>query len=360
MKDDTVELVKFRRLKLLLDLRDWQVVGLLETLWLFARKNARMGDVGRFTNEEIAVHMEWVGDAGTLIDALTTAGWLDVSPVCRLVVHDWPEHAPSFIVRWIGKTLHLGEHRSANAALMAKWREIVFGRRAPETVPKAPDDDQKAPQTVVSDVPARTRVPNPTQPNPTTPQPPAANPSAPDPDPLTGDWLAVVEECAELGIANAAQACESARYRGCSTTEVRRAVEHFKKHPGAWGLGLLVRIIEHMRPDQKVSWPEPCVEFAAQQAKDAKQRAADELDRKQRKRIIDRQMAAEQRAAELAEAAALESNYGATLDGMAHEEVAALCEKHCAAYSRFLPENGEPVTSALLRPELLKAIKAAL
>jgi len=97
MKRDAIQHPKFMRLCQRLNLRRWQAVGLLETLWQFTAGYARRGDIGRYSNREIADWLGWEGDADELIDALVECGWLDRCAVHRLVVHDWAEHAE----RWI-------------------------------------------------------------------------------------------------------------------------------------------------------------------------------------------------------------------------------------------------------------------
>jgi len=97
MKIGTTELVKFRHLKRLLSLPQYAAIGLLESLWMFASKNAPIGDIGRHTNEDIACMIEWNGDADELIAVLVKCGWLDEHQTHRLIIHDWSEHAPNWL-----------------------------------------------------------------------------------------------------------------------------------------------------------------------------------------------------------------------------------------------------------------------
>ena len=104
MKPKTSELMKFKRLCRKLNEPKRGCVGLLELLWNETAKNCPEGDVGRFSNEEIAIMCDWEGDPETLIAALVETRWLDEHPTHRLLVHDWQEHAPDFIkgslLRW--------------------------------------------------------------------------------------------------------------------------------------------------------------------------------------------------------------------------------------------------------------------
>lgn len=107
MKSSTPESMKFKRLQRRLNTGRKETVGLLELLWLATAKNAPQGDIGRFCNEEIAIECDWNGDHDELVAALLDCGWLDHHDECRLVVHDWADHAPNHVAsglkRW-GKT----------------------------------------------------------------------------------------------------------------------------------------------------------------------------------------------------------------------------------------------------------------
>ena len=97
MKSSTPELLKFRRLQRTLHESRRGTIGLLEGMWLEVAKNCPQGDIGRFTNEEIAIMTDWEGDPDTLVDALVECQWLDRCDSHRLVVHDWAEHCPTYI-----------------------------------------------------------------------------------------------------------------------------------------------------------------------------------------------------------------------------------------------------------------------
>lgn len=97
MKMVAVQCIKFLRLKRRLRLPSWQVVGLLESVWLFTQSNAPAGDIGKHSDEDIAAHIEWDGDAEQLVKDLVECGWLDRHETHRLVVHDWHEHAPNYV-----------------------------------------------------------------------------------------------------------------------------------------------------------------------------------------------------------------------------------------------------------------------
>lgn len=97
MKLGTTELPKFKRLKKRLKLSTWGAVGILECLWNFTCRSAPAGNIGKHSNEDIALAIDWDEDADELINALVDCGWLDKSDAHRLVVHDWEEHCPTWI-----------------------------------------------------------------------------------------------------------------------------------------------------------------------------------------------------------------------------------------------------------------------
>lgn len=99
MKHQTPTLLKFKKLKRRLGLtKDRDVMGILEALWITAQRSAPCGDIGKqLDNEELAIELEWDGDPDDLVDALVETKWLDACPVHRLIIHDWPSHAPRYI-----------------------------------------------------------------------------------------------------------------------------------------------------------------------------------------------------------------------------------------------------------------------
>jgi hypothetical protein len=66
-------------------------------LWQATAKNCPLGDLGKFSNEEIAIMCDWEGDSDELVVSLFETGWIDLHEEHRLVVHDWHKHAPKFI-----------------------------------------------------------------------------------------------------------------------------------------------------------------------------------------------------------------------------------------------------------------------
>ncbi len=90
---------KLAHLKALLGVPRFQAVGLLECLWHFTATQAPRGDVGKWSDGQIAAALEWPGKPEELIHALIEARWVDPCPVHRLLVHDWQHHADQTVKR---------------------------------------------------------------------------------------------------------------------------------------------------------------------------------------------------------------------------------------------------------------------
>jgi len=101
MIHSATECMKFKKLRSRLGLTKWGAVGVLELLWHFTMRNAKLGDIGKYTDEEIAISIGWEDDIDKLIDTLVDLGWLDRNDEYRLVVHDWEEHCPYWIRGWV-------------------------------------------------------------------------------------------------------------------------------------------------------------------------------------------------------------------------------------------------------------------
>lgn len=103
MKSSTPELLKFQKLMRRLKESRRGTIGLLEGMWLSVAKNCPRGDIGRFSNEEIAIMVDWEGDPDELVEALVECHWIDVCEVNRLVIHDWHDHCPTYVKGGLAK-----------------------------------------------------------------------------------------------------------------------------------------------------------------------------------------------------------------------------------------------------------------
>lgn len=97
MKRGTPDHPKVKRLARLLAVDRCVAVGILEGLWHFASDYTPAGDVGRFSDEEIAEAIGTSIEPGRLVEALVSAAWLEHSDTHRLLVHDWHQHCEDSI-----------------------------------------------------------------------------------------------------------------------------------------------------------------------------------------------------------------------------------------------------------------------
>lgn len=98
MKRGTPRNKKTKRLAKALGIPTWAAVGILEMLWHFTAEQSPAGDVGAWTDEEIAEELGWTGVVGgvampSLVPTLIAEGFLDEDAEHRLIVHGWSEHA---------------------------------------------------------------------------------------------------------------------------------------------------------------------------------------------------------------------------------------------------------------------------
>lgn len=93
MKYGTIRHPKLLALATALEMRPFEALGLLEALLDWTYHYATRGDVGRFSDADIAAGIGYPGDPVRLVAVLVTTRWLDRCAAARLVVHDLAEHA---------------------------------------------------------------------------------------------------------------------------------------------------------------------------------------------------------------------------------------------------------------------------
>src|ERR1019366_8326685 len=93
MKREAITHTKLKRLCRRLDLPVWQAVGLLEMLWHVTARETPRGDIGKLSDEDIALALDYRGNESAMVQALIGSGWIDPDLEHRLLVHDWPDHA---------------------------------------------------------------------------------------------------------------------------------------------------------------------------------------------------------------------------------------------------------------------------
>lgn len=84
---------KIKRLMRALDVPQYVAVGILESLWNLTARETPAGNIGKLSNEDIALQIDWRENPDTLIQGLFASGWIDVDEELRYYVHDWHEHA---------------------------------------------------------------------------------------------------------------------------------------------------------------------------------------------------------------------------------------------------------------------------
>ncbi len=84
---------KTRRLAMKLGIDPCFALGLMEALWNVGAAQAPAGDIGRLTDDDIAMEILYSGDPAVLIEAMVYAVYLDRHPKHRLIVHDWHIHS---------------------------------------------------------------------------------------------------------------------------------------------------------------------------------------------------------------------------------------------------------------------------
>lgn len=78
--------------------RNYEAVGIVVSLWLWAAKNAPNGDLSGFPVRAIAAGVGVSGkNEKVLCPALVDSGWLDPAPNGGYEIHDWLEYAPAIV-----------------------------------------------------------------------------------------------------------------------------------------------------------------------------------------------------------------------------------------------------------------------
>jgi len=274
MKVGTLHHPKLGRLASVLDLPKYAAAGVLSSLWHFAAEVADEGDVGRFTNEDIAQYIGWDRDPAELIDALVVTRWLDPSEEKekRLCVHDWFDHCPQYIKERMKKR----RQRSAKAATREERRRTTtdYGSRGGVS-PDVPDCPGTVPGLSPSCPDLSDLVPS--LPNPTQPIPTNSNPTTSNPTTWTRKEVEEVEgELVKRGVSQAAIAIEGAKDRGVPPATVRELIREFDSASGQWAAGALYGRVN----GRLASWPPPAADHRARERREERERAVAGLHEK--------------------------------------------------------------------------------
>lgn len=150
-------------------------IGTMDVLLDWVHDMAPRGDIGKWPNGAIAVACGWSGDPDEFVNALVASRWLDIHPMHRLLVHDYPDHAERFVKAKLAR-----DHQWFCYAYFTNGRTW----NAPENI--HPPEDEILPSPTTEPTVERTTGPpieptvpcdqtNPNQTKPNHPQTPAEN-----------------------------------------------------------------------------------------------------------------------------------------------------------------------------------------
>ena len=158
----------------------YHAAGILELLWLHTARFSARGDIGKWTNEDLATAVDWRGDPAELVRALVVSGWLDEDTEYRLVVHDWDKHADRSALKWCKDNhlaaLHRGDKCAPSTEKCAQVR--TSSDKCTSTEPEP--EPEPAPEPEEETAPAASRAggsPSPAKPK-APPKPKARDPHA--------------------------------------------------------------------------------------------------------------------------------------------------------------------------------------
>ena len=110
MKIDGLTHPKTKELAFTLEIPLPHAIGLLELMWAFVAQQTPQGNIGKWSNAVISDAAGWSLDADKFVDALIQVRYLDRCQQHRLLVHDWPDHAPNWVhakLKKQGKQFHI-------------------------------------------------------------------------------------------------------------------------------------------------------------------------------------------------------------------------------------------------------------
>lgn len=344
MKSGTDSKLKFKQLQRALDLPLWQARGLLDTLWDFAVNNCPAGNIGRFTDDEIATGIDWRGDATKLIETLVSVRWLDRHETHRIIVHDWPEHCEDRVKTALAKAGELFADGSIPSMTrmtikdrkkaVAKYR-VKYGHEAVENG-RISEHAQERSETQEN---AYLTLPNLTLPNPPPPL------RADDSGEGEASWKLVLKELKAAGVNDAAAAVKDAKAHGLTPQHVLDLIAHFRTSPGAWEAGALYFRVRNGSPESASAegWPPPA-KAHVEKAKEREATAARQKEQADQQRVASATREADSK---------LEKDFGERLDSMDDAAVLKLLNGHTLIIDR-LKKHGRK--SKLVRDALLREL----
>lgn len=134
-----------------------EVRGLMWSLWGLAGFSFPRGDVGRLTNEEIALAVDYEGDHDFLVERLIARRLLDVidDEDGRLFVHDWHEHADDSVQYRLARSKEPNGTHFANGVpskrLKVEGEESATVENKERPSKPNPDKERQSPTVVDKD-----------------------------------------------------------------------------------------------------------------------------------------------------------------------------------------------------------------
>lgn len=92
------------------------MLGLLASFWLWALDNAPNGSLEGISNRNIARAAQWNKEPDTFVEAMKSAGFLDITEDGTLEIHDWYEYAGKLIDQREAEKQRSRRRRAAAAA----------------------------------------------------------------------------------------------------------------------------------------------------------------------------------------------------------------------------------------------------
>lgn len=80
-----------------LEIEPPHMLGLLTSFWLWALDNAPSGSLEGISNRNIARAAQWNKEPDAFVEAMKSAGFLDITEYGTLEIHDWYEYAGKLI-----------------------------------------------------------------------------------------------------------------------------------------------------------------------------------------------------------------------------------------------------------------------
>lgn len=247
MKHSTPDKAKFKKLQRRLGLGLKETVGLLEMLWRATIVNTIDGAIGRLDDETIAIECDYhEGEPEHLVESLVECGWLDRCEVNRLVIHDWKEHAPTFV----------------KGNLRSHKKDFAMPTGSP-LIATCSEQPAKQPAKQLAKQPTEsTVVPSVTKSNQTKPPPP---PSQTKPAAsvavavLENDWPAVAEALVLRKVTAVSKTLAAAKANGCEPESILATIEFWDSKRPAFDEGALAFRIQNSFPGSSPAdgWPRP-------------------------------------------------------------------------------------------------------